>query len=842
MGTIGKLNIKIRANSDALKKDLADGNSAVRSSASQMQSDFDRVDFKTSREGAMLLNEQLSLHLPRALTGLISKLPGLGVAFAAAMPLLAVGVFVTKIVELVDHLSKIGEAAKKAGSDYAELALGTERHAQAMTQENLKLEDQLRMLNGKPPINGPAIAMEEARRKAEELTAQIVKAINAEKELLTKQSINFWQSLLGNTQTDDLVKPIIEAKEAISALERIQGIAITAKDAATVASTEKELSVKRAALAVWIAEQQSADDKARDKKLTDDLASAKLVNKKRNDELAGSGHRMSPDQAAKAEAEFQKQTLDHAKEVNDTFDKRKDILTSSNLQLKAETEEIKEQKRQAADVAAVKGATDRNAAANAQARVNAELQKHTDEQRTINSLTEKEALATQVHAIHLQAASGIITKIQEDQQLAALYAATETKEIADKNAELAKQFELVKALGEKTNNGTTGTTEQKAAYNQGLSEYNKFLKEKEELTVAFKAREYKTEEDAAAKELSLQASIVSETQKHANEQTALNELVDKDALALAVIKVRLQESSGLISKSQADRKLLVLYATAEKKEMEEQNIRLAKQEELVKNLAKLTNNGTAGTDAQRAEYNKQLTLLHTYLTDAEKLKATFNQKEVTAQQKLDQQILAAKERSLNAVASMLNTGVQSAITGQESFGQAAQKVWQNFATTAVMSLIQISEQEIIAHILHKAIKEDEKVIYAKSIYWKVYDALADIPIVGPVLAPIAGAAAFATVMAFKEGGIVPGGVETGVPILAHGGEMVLPHRIASMVTDMAKQNKSGGRTNGDAGSPVYSPTINIPPGASAKEYEAHSRANFNRWARSEAMKRGQSTR
>jgi|GEM_PF-6688342 len=79
---------------------------------------------------------------------------------------------------------------------------------------------------------------------------------------------------------------------------------------------------------------------------------------------------------------------------------------------------------------------------------------------------------------------------------------------------------------------------------------------------------------------------------------------------------------------------------------------------------------------------------------------------------------------------------------------------------------------------------------------KAWTAMADIPVIGPALGVAAGAAAFAGIMhlagAFEKGGLVPGSIGSAVPILAHGGEAVLPQSLTSMLTNAANNGAGGG--------------------------------------------------
>jgi TP901 family phage tail tape measure protein len=83
-------------------------------------------------------------------------------------------------------------------------------------------------------------------------------------------------------------------------------------------------------------------------------------------------------------------------------------------------------------------------------------------------------------------------------------------------------------------------------------------------------------------------------------------------------------------------------------------------------------------------------------------------------------------------------------------------------------------------LVTRALKENEdrreRVASAKLGAVKAFQAFAGIPFIGPALGAIAAAAAFAYLMAFQTGGLVPGGGETGVPAIVHPGEYVVRER------------------------------------------------------------------
>lgn len=77
-----------------------------------------------------------------------------------------------------------------------------------------------------------------------------------------------------------------------------------------------------------------------------------------------------------------------------------------------------------------------------------------------------------------------------------------------------------------------------------------------------------------------------------------------------------------------------------------------------------------------------------------------------------------------------------------------------------------------------------------------WNALSNIPIVGPALGAAAAAATWVGVMAlaaFEKGGIIPGSVGSAVPILGHAGEAVLPQPLTQMLMSTAQNGGGGGQ-------------------------------------------------
>lgn len=193
---------------------------------------------------------------------------------------------------------------------------------------------------------------------------------------------------------------------------------------------------------------------------------------------------------------------------------------------------------------------------------------------------------------------------------------------------------------------------------------------------------------------------------------------------------------------------------------------------------------------------------------------TENQKDAKTQQQ-------AWDKTNQEIARSASSSVMSMLKGQQSFTQSAiqlgdkllekgltwaiQKamVWAESemgmtAATAANQAAQIGMQET-GQAVQAASQTDTIANNAYTAASGAYSAVAGIPYVGPVLAPIAAAAAFAGVMAFDvisaSGGMgdVPG---DDMPALLHKREMVLPAPIATMVRGMAANSNgsSGGAT------------------------------------------------
>ena len=195
-------------------------------------------------------------------------------------------------------------------------------------------------------------------------------------------------------------------------------------------------------------------------------------------------------------------------------------------------------------------------------------------------------------------------------------------------------------------------------------------------------------------------------------------------------------------------------------------------------------------------------------------------------QENEQKSYLARTKNITAFFSRSKSAMDQSISGflkgTESFAKAWQDMWSDMVISMVQKLAEMMlkwiEHHVTMLVVHATTKQAEVGTEAAAATEKnaiqasghmkeikrtaeraaghAYDAMVNIPIVGPVLAPIAAGVAFAAVEAFgmmsAEGGqyLVPGPQLT----MLHPQEMVLPAGLASRMRDVVD-----GRVASDAG-------------------------------------------
>ena len=163
---------------------------------------------------------------------------------------------------------------------------------------------------------------------------------------------------------------------------------------------------------------------------------------------------------------------------------------------------------------------------------------------------------------------------------------------------------------------------------------------------------------------------------------------------------------------------------------------------------------------------------------------------IAQKQALDLNYEKTVQNAMDRISSDFSRSLVSVMNHQQSFARAMQGVWTNIVDTVVGALAKLAAQELAHMIIYRKLLDSEKLDQAKDAARSTWASVAKIPMIGPFLAPEAAAAAFAAVMAFEKGGIVP----HDTPALLHANEMILPRHISESVQRAA--STPGGMTGG----------------------------------------------
>lgn len=210
--------------------------------------------------------------------------------------------------------------------------------------------------------------------------------------------------------------------------------------------------------------------------------------------------------------------------------------------------------------------------------------------------------------------------------------------------------------------------------------------------------------------------------------------------------------------------------------------------------------------------------------------AQFNAQVRVANQQMVLTWVQEVTKGITQITTALQSGFNKWVQGQESFKRAMEQTWNELVMTALKGfeniLINQIKHEAAALIVHRATKEAEvatdqaaatesmvidseatlKEIYhaAALAAAKAWQAVVGIPVIGPILAPIAAAASFAGVVAFASIASAEQGMEAPADMITqiHKNEMVLPAPISSGLKGMIASNNSSSSSSSRSGARV----------------------------------------
>jgi hypothetical protein len=164
-----------------------------------------------------------------------------------------------------------------------------------------------------------------------------------------------------------------------------------------------------------------------------------------------------------------------------------------------------------------------------------------------------------------------------------------------------------------------------------------------------------------------------------------------------------------------------------------------------------------------------------------------------AEEERNRSILAAEER----LVSELSSSIAQTLVMNKNLGQAMRQIGEQMLEGVISNTLKMI-----------AMNNYEQFSEAKIAAARTYASISGIPYVGPFLAPELAAAAFAAVMAFNEGGIVPGyGNGDSVPAILTPGETVLPQPISQGLQNVIASGDVSGSKGDTHVNAHFAPTI-----------------------------------
>ena len=182
----------------------------------------------------------------------------------------------------------------------------------------------------------------------------------------------------------------------------------------------------------------------------------------------------------------------------------------------------------------------------------------------------------------------------------------------------------------------------------------------------------------------------------------------------------------------------------------------------------------------------------------------IHREEVSDEEKAQNEIAAGWRKMFDGVFRDFNSAFQGMLTGHETFRSAMVKVFDDIAMHAAESFEHMVASAASGLAAQKGINLSSITGDAGRAAAGAYAALAGIPIIGPVIAPIGAATAFAGTMAFASADIGMWDVPQDQLSLVHQNELIMPASEAGAFRSMLSSGAQGGG-GGGRGVTVHAP-------------------------------------
>jgi hypothetical protein len=746
MQPVWVLSVDLQTKTATFQSGLSDAAKSARGAFSDIKSGAGQMGRETSysmmeaRHGVMLLGEEFGVHLPRALTSFIASIGPIGAAMEAAFPFLAVAVGATLLIE---HLAKLREAGIQLTEDQ-------EKFGTAAQNAFNKLEDKIL----------------QSKIRADELNHDSMGALRLQLELIDHQSM------------EELVHSFEEvAKAAEVVMKELEGSWYTfgigsdgAKAALEGFKTKYEhlLSLRTDA-----GKEEASNLLTGTLKTAQDVLHAQQIIKANRD--SGDGQTDDSFQAERT-LEIHKASLTVTKsEIAAQEAIVKALQTQADIE-KAVAEHKALDSGNATKSAGKEGAAHRAAAQ----REAAESQLRMGEM----AISSDRAVAKSQLDIHR---ASVEERLKSDIDFAdreqSLHLAANQAEIAaldksDKSYQNQLQAHKDKALEISAQHEATVAELTARAATESAARDLRLLEFLEQEKIEAE------EKGSAARLAVLDAAIKEEESKGLQDTEHYRGLrkqrveVDRQ-IAEESARVKDAAIKQEIAAEEVARKEMARHSGAMEKTKPQNNEFAEKKAE----LDRVYNENHAEKMREMADAAKmgkdRVATEHRILAEIQAL----DKKHVNETQEIAAQEVAAHRQAAAMMANNYAQGFLRVAEGQESLSRMANQVAE--------SIISNSLKALIATTMHA---KDEQLAQAKVWASGAGSAVAKIPFVGPILAPVAAAAGFLAAMAFEQGGIVPGtGSGDVVPAMLTPGEGVVPKGVMEGLSNLSK---SGGLESG----------------------------------------------
>jgi len=177
---ISSMYVLLGLNTVDFEKGAADASKIAKKTSDEIDESFGNLT--EGRGGIALASEAIGIHLPRHLQTLLAKIPGVGAAFSAMLPIAGAVVAFEIVGKLIAKHDELAAAIMKAAIEAQALAIREGDVTKSMELANLRMADQIAKLQSGVSNNGLKEALIETSLAADHLAA----SFNADFEKIDK--------------------------------------------------------------------------------------------------------------------------------------------------------------------------------------------------------------------------------------------------------------------------------------------------------------------------------------------------------------------------------------------------------------------------------------------------------------------------------------------------------------------------------------------------------------------------------------------------------------------------------------------------------------------------------